>query len=307
MFAKYSYLAGASQANIMNDVVLMLTGTTDKTLLSASCNQANTEILATYEPAGWILHDAAAGTNAKVIKAPCVGDAAQFKYVKITTNVSAGTIQTGLWESWNEVTHIGTNLASTSETANCGQRWATGAPGSLYISASAGRIVLYGASSAGNGCAQTNGSCSGVIEADRGFNWCGVGTGFVPAVFFQGNEASMPRHIDASGNVAASSATKSRLVTMGMDLAANSTYATAYGTGVPMSGGSFALPLAPLMAIATAATATAVSGFSNAEVWILMAGYANTLDESSYDAKVRVMFPFNALGLAQLKMALPKG
>ena len=47
-------MPGASQANVLADVVAILTGTTDKTTLSASCSQENTYIVSgAGTPAGW--------------------------------------------------------------------------------------------------------------------------------------------------------------------------------------------------------------------------------------------------------------
>jgi len=57
MYARYNYSAAATLVNIINDMVAILTGTTDKATLSAGCDQTNTFILNTYSNAGWTLHD----------------------------------------------------------------------------------------------------------------------------------------------------------------------------------------------------------------------------------------------------------
>lgn len=52
MFAKLAYNGGASPENILADVMAILTGTTNKTLLSADCNKPGTAITATTA-SGW--------------------------------------------------------------------------------------------------------------------------------------------------------------------------------------------------------------------------------------------------------------
>ncbi len=108
MYAKYITNTTSTQADILSDVVAILTGTTDVNTLSASCNKAVTEIHSTYDAAGWELHDAAAATNVKVLKAPVYDNPSKYKYLRIDTN-TAGVITLATAETWNASTHVGTN------------------------------------------------------------------------------------------------------------------------------------------------------------------------------------------------------
>lgn len=57
MYSKYNYLASSGVYDILADVVLILTGTTNVATLSAACDDANTTIANTYANAGWTVHD----------------------------------------------------------------------------------------------------------------------------------------------------------------------------------------------------------------------------------------------------------
>jgi len=81
MYAKYVYQAGATQQNIVDDLVLILTGTTDKALLSTGAGMAAPDVTAneaTYidvsvRPAGWTKHSLTYSQNdnlAVMLKAP---------------------------------------------------------------------------------------------------------------------------------------------------------------------------------------------------------------------------------------------
>jgi len=304
MFTKYVYLAGITQADMMNDIVLLLTGTTDKALLSASCDQANTEILTTYAPAGWTLHDAAAGTNAKVIKAACDGDAAQFKYVKISTAV-AGQIFTGLWHDWNATSHVGTNLSANSETSGYGQRYSTTLAGTVYISASERQITIWGTGPAGNGMSNYGGSMGGIWEGDRGFTWCDVGTSFTPVCFAAGSYVTMPRHMGPDGNLYTSGTAQGIIVILGKWLNSNNAITPSGGIGIPMSSG-FGTYVSSLMVCQNGATTPTLSGFSNADLFAHWGSVGNTLDEVMYAGKQRIFLPVHDFG-AGSKVLVPKG
>lgn len=113
MFCRYTSLSTATQAQVLSDIVALYTGSiTDKNLLSASCDKANTELITTVA-GGWTVHDAAAGTNAQVLKAPIYDNVNQFKYIYISTNATS-YIQFQTYETWNATTHTGTNPNQTS-------------------------------------------------------------------------------------------------------------------------------------------------------------------------------------------------
>ena len=141
MYAVYNYAAGATQANVLSDIVKLLTGETNKANLSAACVQANTSIISTVS-AGWSVWDAAAGTNIQCLRA-LNQDGSTYKYYLLqfgsTTAFSAATAET-----WNAGTHTGTNV--TSYAANT---WDSAGGGYFYIYASQKNIVILPWTSSG--------------------------------------------------------------------------------------------------------------------------------------------------------------
>jgi len=128
-YTNYTFsTVAAAKAACLNDIVNFLT--------NASYDQSqntffNTTGNAIYRSSncfdGWSVHDAAAGTNQKVIKCPypTAMGAGKFCYVRISTNGSAanmgenGTANTfvlvfDVFEAWNATTHVGTNGAGIS-------------------------------------------------------------------------------------------------------------------------------------------------------------------------------------------------
>jgi hypothetical protein len=114
MFALYYYNLGASQANILADLTAILTGTTDKELLSAACDKPSTSISNAYTDAGWELHDAAPAAGSKMLKALCQ-DNTYYKYFGLDLN-TAGQIKFAGAETWNADTHVGTNIIYAAGT-----------------------------------------------------------------------------------------------------------------------------------------------------------------------------------------------
>ncbi|MBF0182523.1 MAG: hypothetical protein HQM03_21105 [Magnetococcales bacterium] len=180
MNSKYSYLAGATAANILSDLVAILTGETNVNALSASCNKSFTTI-ESITAAGWTLHDAAAGTNAKCLKAPLADDPATFKYVVLDTN-TAGYVITKVYETWNASTHAGTNLAFNSDVVGYQQRVSTTVAGSIYLFATA-RFMLLASLYSGLWGSSTNAGPSGCFERTRAGAWDTVTAGWPPFYF----------------------------------------------------------------------------------------------------------------------------
>jgi hypothetical protein len=300
MWAKYSYNASVSQANILNDIVAILTGTTDKTTLSAGCDQANTEILTTYDNAGWTVHDAAAGTNAQVIKAACQGDANQYKYVEINTN-TAGQVFMGFWEDWNAGTHTGTNLTNNSKTTGYGQRYSTTTVGTMYISASSGRVLMYGTSSAGDGTANGGKCTTGVLESGRNYTWCAVGQGYVPAFYLLDSSTThSPRYKTATGGIQTSGSVISGLKST---FGASSGGTVIHSTGVPGSSGNNV----PVADFTVNGNTTNQAYFSDVlPSGAKCAGIGNALDELSYDSKTWIIMPMGTSASISTLM-VPKG
>lgn len=139
MYAKYQYVSGATQANILADLTAILTGETDKANLSAGCDQTNTTITSTIA-AGWTLHDGSSGTNKKVIKAPYSGNGAVYKYVELSIDTTA-LFTAFLYETFNESTHTGTNITSNGTTTR--QQLTLGTTSNkIHLFSSARMIVL---------------------------------------------------------------------------------------------------------------------------------------------------------------------
>ena len=129
MYARYAYIAGATPADILADFCAILCGTTDKSTLSAACDQVNTEIHFGINPATWVMHDTAASASGKVLKQRAADNSCdKFLYVSVsTTGISAGVADT-----WNATTHTGTGTTKLSVVTN------TIAPATTY-----GLIILY--------------------------------------------------------------------------------------------------------------------------------------------------------------------
>jgi len=164
MYAKYVYQAGATVANILNDVVLILTGTTDKTLLSTgpgmaapnTVAQIDTYINVSSKTSGWIKHSTTfSGTNAIVLRAPLD--------VSNVTSVDLGTINQTQYKFCEVLCYdnykiglrlceyattvnpaVFTNKIALSSMQNGDQPLNTTTGGYVLISASETHIALYG-------------------------------------------------------------------------------------------------------------------------------------------------------------------
>lgn len=144
MFARYEYQAGTSVANLLSDITAILTGETNKVNLSASCVQNMSYIVSTVA-SGWTLHDNSAGTNKKAFSAPCLDST--VKYFTVDCN-TAGYVLIGGYESWNQITHAGTNLTANGNSTTHSPTVNLGAGGVLYIGASARYMFMDGYNSA---------------------------------------------------------------------------------------------------------------------------------------------------------------
>jgi hypothetical protein len=125
MYASYFYNNGATVANILNDLKLILTGTTDTAALSSqSCNKAQTLIMAGTTPAGWLVHDTAVSVNWVCLKSALVDDANKYKYMVLDMNTMAtqvGSIFTKFYDKWNSgLTWSRTGLVATITQAGHG-------------------------------------------------------------------------------------------------------------------------------------------------------------------------------------------
>lgn len=139
MYAVYNYAAGSTQANVLSDLIKLITGETNKANLSANCVQANTSITSTVA-AGWTVHDAAAGTNQQVVRALCQ-DGTTYKYYRLNTSTTTSIISS-IAEAWNETAHTGTNVV-----VNGAVTWSASGGGYFYVYATVKNIVLLSYSS----------------------------------------------------------------------------------------------------------------------------------------------------------------
>lgn len=200
MYATYNYKVGATAINILADIALILTGTTDKATLSADCVQANTEILTNVSVAGWTLHDAVSATR-KIFKAPWhVDNGSGYNYLELDVG-TAGYIKSHGWEGWNNGTHVGTNQTYPTpghQPINI----TTG--GYLYVSAQSGHSCLI--YSFANGVwGGSQGGPDALVEYPRRAIWDTTANAYpcMCKVYSQGNQgfisALFSRVVNAAG------------------------------------------------------------------------------------------------------------
>jgi hypothetical protein len=167
MYARYDYNAGATAANVIADIAKILTGTTDKSLLSAACAKATTDIVATV-PAGWTLVDDATGTaNEIVVSAPCA-----LGIKPKLARILANTTQLTTWslETWNAATNVAANQAGGVGTSTT----LSGA-NTIYIAATERYLFLMGVN------AGVSGNPVGVCELKPGTPYAMEANGLPPA------------------------------------------------------------------------------------------------------------------------------
>lgn len=169
MRAKYIYNAGASQGNVLSDLIAILTGTTDVNSLSAACNKT-TSYITSVVAAGWTVHDASAGSYQQVIKAPHAKNGALQKYVLVNF-VNTGYVNIVGYETWDATGHTGTNatgntVASSYQPINL----TTGGEISLWASA---RFIALASWLGGYWGDTTNGGVTIAAEYTTSHPWSG--------------------------------------------------------------------------------------------------------------------------------------
>jgi hypothetical protein len=171
MYAKYEYNSGATQANILADLVLILTGTTDVNSLSASCNKTTSSITATVA-SGWTVHDASAGSGKQVLKAAYVDNGSAYKFAELT--VTSSELQIHVNETWNETAHTYTNRTGNTSYY---QRWSSSNAGRFYLFSSARFLAIVGEYLTNYGESSYSGMTI-VAELSRNQPWNTVGSGY---------------------------------------------------------------------------------------------------------------------------------
>jgi hypothetical protein len=166
MRAEYHYTTN-TYADIASDIQAILTGETDKNNLSATCDKTNTFIISTVA-AGWQIHDASAGTNTFVVKAPHIDAPTNYKYAIIDLSQNP-YIKLHACESWDEIGHTPTNKTVNGSTSEY-QRINTAGAGIIHIFASERFIALVGEYTGVWGGTEA-GTVSLVVEYSRGAPW----------------------------------------------------------------------------------------------------------------------------------------
>ena len=106
MFCTYRMNATCTNVNLAADLLALLTGQTDKNLLSSGCDKTNTNII-NVAAAGWTLHDQVSTTKFVVKAKEANGTIDKFMMIEVT----ASAINMSVYETWNATTHTGTNLS----------------------------------------------------------------------------------------------------------------------------------------------------------------------------------------------------
>ncbi len=176
MYAKYAYKTGATEANLLSDVIAILTGETVPANLSSDCDQANTDINTTIAVAGWTLHDASATATSQVLKAPYVDDGASFKFVEVEIN-SSKYLNLYAYETFNASTHEGTNKTTHSVTSQDHSQSLATYGGTVHILASPRFIAVVREVDSSWGTGHDYG-ISIIAEFSRTQPWNTIGSGY---------------------------------------------------------------------------------------------------------------------------------
>jgi hypothetical protein len=297
MFATYTYTSTATAGNVLNDIVSILTGTTDKATLSASCDQANTTITSTYA-AGWTLHDASAGTNAKCIKAPLADDPTKYKYVVIDTNGSTYVLSK-VYETWDETGHTGTNLADGSATSSANQQLALTAGGTLYIGATARYCCFTAQTTTSFGSSTGNNSLTGCFERTRMGVWDTVAKGVPPFIFNRStgrslNVESAPRLFKYDNTSVTTTSAVCNMVSIGMIQTRPATYKIIDDTGASV------MPMWPLYVSNTALMNCPYGNISAlCDIWMLPDSSCAHLDTVTVGAKDYIVIKGTSTGASR--------
>lgn len=174
MYAKYTYKTTATQAQVLRDLILILTGTTSTGSLSASCDTANSSIDTTFCTTGNNNdHDSGASANTtQGFRMSVHDDTGTYFYVALTS--TATTLQIGMWDAWNSGTHVGTSPgAASTSTMTVPSIGTTG--GTIHLWSDGKAVFL-----------QTQGSQTtfplSVVQITRDDAWRTIANGCKPAV-----------------------------------------------------------------------------------------------------------------------------
>jgi hypothetical protein len=291
MYARYNYNTSATAAQILADVVLILTGTTSLASLSVGCDQVNSFILTGYNLAGWTLHDQVSATKV-ILKAPSIDLPGVYIYQELNTATTANQITTNLYEGWNAATHVGTNLTNSTALTTMGARFTVGTAASIVIAASANYSMLQSNTAAGIG-GGTGFTC--IAQHTRLSPWDTVANAYPNSVYFRSTLVApgVPRIKNPAGGDLLTTAATPSIFQNGM----------VNGKIIDGLGGAYA----PLIEIGILSTSDRYLGGSISAICDIWNGltYPNNFDEMTANGKTYVFLQQNAAGNGNL--CVPKG
>jgi hypothetical protein len=180
----------ATLANLLQDIISMLTGETDKNnLITTQLVLGSTSITANTA-SGWELWDSDAGvvsgSTSQVIRAPCVDDPTQFKYMQIYMTYSSSyyRVYFALMEGWDAGTNTPTRKTAFYEII-LGRGPSASYGNTIFILQSTARYIFL-ANIGSTGDSQ-NDSTFPCLEINRTHPCLAIGTGRLPAVSFSYN------------------------------------------------------------------------------------------------------------------------
>ena len=316
MKAVYQYNAGATAAQILSDVIAILTGETNVNNLSASCNKATTTITATVA-AGWTLHDGAASATSKVIKAPYADDAATFKYAEISIPDNNGVRMYG-YETFNATTHTGTNKTANSSSHYQVLDITNG--GKLYLFSSARFLMicaetntLWGDNTVNVTGSATYASPNLIAEHSRIAPWNTVASGY-PAFCYvsmagvnygQTGAANAPMYSPRFKNRANADLTGTSAILWGSSICGFDRFndANSFPQGVDAkirdSNGNLQIPFLPLFCNSPSLTVIPIGDFSSiSDIWLAPAGVMANFETITKDSKSYVAIRYGSSSLS---------
>ena len=173
MHTTYKYIPGATPANILTDLIAILTGETNPANLSADCDQANTTISTAVSVAGWTVHDAAASATSQVIKAPYADNGAAYKYLELKID---NYIETWGYETFDETGHVGTNKTGNTTSSSYYQSLDISNGGIIHLFSSP-RFIAFSSQKASSWGGYNSG-ISIAAEHTRNQPWNTVASGY---------------------------------------------------------------------------------------------------------------------------------
>ncbi len=140
MYCKYTY-NDASATAILANLVNLLTDQVTSMSTITDCIVANSSITNTWSPSGWVVHDQVSA-SVVVLKAPIYDIPTKFKYLYLDV-LTAGFINTKVYETWDAVAHTGTYPTNSAVIVFYVIPIVLNAQGTIYFSSSPRHAVFY--------------------------------------------------------------------------------------------------------------------------------------------------------------------